>query len=649
MKNLNLILLITLFSLSLSCSKDSGSDTPEPDVTAPQLVISIAGVPDSGGETPVVSKQLQINIDANDAGGVALIEAYINDEKKGEDRSAPFSIVIDVSSYTSKGPSSAKYLDYMLRVVATDASGNSTEKELLFHIDNELPSISEVSLQANTLLNGDTNEVTFNASDNEAITAVEVYLNDEPIAALDQEPYIFNLNTLGIEDGPNLLSIRVEDAAGNTGIHDVTFIADNTGPEISIENLANGDILDIFRNVSANVTDQYAGLESSVLLIDGQSASEYSAGQNVTFSIEPENLTFGTHEWTIRALDSLQNISEITISAEVRRRLITLEIPANYLNPGIPYQYYLFASAMDGTLLSSSPVNTFDTTVILHAPGEIGPDEAFMITFASIGVNPGVANYLNTYTGVTRSQLQAISPDDPGTYTVSRSFPITTNGIDPNYIFQLFGADYNQGSDETGGLILYESQPSSLGGTSGSVYASVFNPSNDYYAFQVVAKPVPSGYIFDFQNFSNQGVGTGSFVTEPALYMNDHASNLMLFGFENLEDYNGNAFHLAHSYGYGANSRTVFNYPVSSFFESYSHLINVGYYHAEGPGLPASAQVIPDWTINPVYDGQTVTVNASGFGHSIGKINIAVRIYIESFKGHKLILGMKMRIEKHFF
>lgn len=622
MKNFRLMALMASFCMVFSCSKDSGAD-PEPDSTAPQLTISIAGFTDSGSVTPVVSKQLLINIDADDAGGVAMVEAYIDDQKKGEDRSAPFSIAIDVSGYTSKGPTSAKYQDYVLRVVATDASGNSSERQVVFNIDNELPSITAVTLQAETLLNGDTNEVSFSATDNEALTAIDVLVNDDILVTLDQEPYAFNLNTLGLDDGPNTLSIRVADAAGNTKAYSVIFIVDNSGPTIDIQNLANGDILDVIRAVTANATDPYAGFESAELLIDGQSSATFSAEQAIAFEIDPESLSFGVHEWTIRAQDSLQNVSEYTLSAEVRRRLITLEIPANYLNPGIPYQYFVFASKLDGTLLSSSQIQTSDANVILLAPVEIGPDEPFMITFASIGLNAGVANYLNTYRGVTRSQLQTVRPDDPGTYMLSRSIPVNANGIDPNYNLQITGADYYQSTDGNGGLILNEFQPSGIGGVSRMVYASIMNPINEEYAFQVVDKPVPSGFSFDFQDFSNQGVSSGNFVTVPASYMNQHASNLSLFGFESADAFDTNAFHLLYSNGFGAFIKTSFNYPIVDYFSSYSHLLNVGNYHEEGPGLPPSSHTIPDWTIDPAYDGQTVAVNATGTGHSIGKISFS--------------------------
>lgn len=127
------LLLIVLFALS-SCSSDSEDPSPEPDTTAPTVSFSIAGA--SGSGPVIVSGQIEITINAQDSNGIAKVEAFIDDQKVGEDTTAPFNIIVDLSGYASKS-SSAKSQNYTLSVIATDTSGNTTSKEQVITIISE--------------------------------------------------------------------------------------------------------------------------------------------------------------------------------------------------------------------------------------------------------------------------------------------------------------------------------------------------------------------------------------------------------------------------------------------------------------------------------------------------------------------------------
>lgn len=139
---LSISYLLTLFFILFSCSSDSEDSTPEPDVVAPEVDFTITGVSGSGGSEPVVvSNQIQINIDAKDSEGIAKVGAFINNQKVGEDTTSPYQIIIDLSGYASKGVTS-KLTDYLLRIDATDTSGNTSSSEQLINIVNETPLIT---------------------------------------------------------------------------------------------------------------------------------------------------------------------------------------------------------------------------------------------------------------------------------------------------------------------------------------------------------------------------------------------------------------------------------------------------------------------------------------------------------------------------
>lgn len=609
-----------IISLFYACSKDS-EPTAEEDSTPPQIAIQLAGYTEINPAVPlVVSNSLVIAIDAQDSGGISVIEAFLDNTKVGEDRTPPFNITVDVSSFESKAASSGKYKDYTLLVTATDASGNQSSIEQIINIDNELPVIEAVSMDADTILAGDSNAVTFDAWDNEALVEVRVLVNGDLLKSFTSPPYLFNLATTTLESGPNSLLIEAEDAASNTTQYTVSFIADNTGPELSFDNLVNGQTVDQQLSISGTASDPYSGLASATLVLGDSTLATYSPSEPIVFEFDTEAIPVGAQNLTLRAIDSLENQSEISIDISIKRRLLTINLPDNYLNSGIPYQYYVFASDMGGSLLGSKQVYTFDTEVVLHANGEIGMEEPFMVTFASIGVNTGVANYLNTYLGLDRSKQLELRPDDPGTYYLDGSVPVSTNGVEPENIFQCRGADYSLSSDESGGLLFDAKQPGGLGGQSSTVYAAIFNQANGYYAFQTLNKPIPAGYVFDFADFSTQQVSQGSFSTDPATYITDNSSNLQLYGFTDQEAYESNVFHEIHSYGYGRFLLSEFNYPIVSYFGQYTHRINIGSYHTEGPGIPANSYSIPAWTIDPVFDGQNISLNTTGNGHAVGKL-----------------------------
>ncbi|WP_416174008.1 Ig-like domain-containing protein [Arenibacter palladensis] len=50
----------------------------------------------------MVGSLIVVNVEAKDNGGIAKIEAFINNEKAGEDTNSPYRIRIDLTSFYSK-------------------------------------------------------------------------------------------------------------------------------------------------------------------------------------------------------------------------------------------------------------------------------------------------------------------------------------------------------------------------------------------------------------------------------------------------------------------------------------------------------------------------------------------------------------------
>src|SRR5690606_24238814 len=172
-----LIIPSLLFStLFFSCSSDNKDINPlDSDTTPPSLEISFTGIPNvDEGTVIVVSHQLEIKIKAEDANGIAKIDAFIDGQKVGEDTTAPFEITVDLSKFSSK-TAKGNFQDYTLKVTATDKAGNVSTKEQVINVDNEIPVISDVSVDKDMVLHGSTNPIAFNVTDNEEIAKVYVY------------------------------------------------------------------------------------------------------------------------------------------------------------------------------------------------------------------------------------------------------------------------------------------------------------------------------------------------------------------------------------------------------------------------------------------------------------------------------------------
>src|SRR5690606_19226801 len=185
-------------------------------------------------QPPVIGNTIEIEIDAKDAKGISKVEAFLDDSKVGEDKEAPFKITIDLTQYSKKLTGkvtaiSKTQTQYTLKVSATDLAGNVASVEQDIIVDNEMPTITQVSLENNSAIGGGENLVTFTAQDNKEIMSVEVKVNDVALAtALENNTYTFNIDSALLEDGPNTLTITVTDQANNTATYNAPFMADNT-------------------------------------------------------------------------------------------------------------------------------------------------------------------------------------------------------------------------------------------------------------------------------------------------------------------------------------------------------------------------------------------------------------------------------------
>ena len=618
--------LFSLVLLLLSCSSDSGDPAPEPepDVIAPTVTVQIAGsTNNSTGEPSVFSNQITIDISAQDAGGVAKVEAFINDQKVGEDNSAPFQLTIDLSNYSSKIPSTGKFQDYILKIVATDTSGNEGVSEQIIHIDNELPSISEVSLSDRQVIGGDTNTFTFTASDNEGLSIVKIYINNELASEISNDLYEFNINTLDLSDGENILKIEATDLAENTTSHEVTFISDNTGPLIVPNTVEEGQILDEEFLMSITLSDTYSNvtmfdvtLGEQNLLTSGVDFPSGTDGQ-VDFDMNPENYSTGEQILKIIAFDSLGNTSVMEIPVQILRLLVTITIPEGFLSPNIPSNHFAFASEMNGEPIDVEEIFFETREVKLYAQGEFDTTQSFVLTYASVVGPNRNTSYLYSIMNLTRENPGALELEVPKRFSFNGGIPYPINGFASTSQLYCFGKDFSFSSSESGDTLLGTSSPQNHPTGTEQIYIYSYNSLNNDYRYQFVPKPIPNGFEINYEDFTNDALTDQSI--DLSTFSNDGRSSLAIFGYNNDMEYQNDFQSQIWRSGYGYQI-SQFPYRLNSNFYGYSHDFIRGNYRSFGVGLPPSQPVAPNWTIDYTYNNNQIALNLTGNDHTTGRI-----------------------------
>ncbi|QLG44140.1 Ig-like domain-containing protein [Costertonia aggregata] len=617
------LFLIALLYIFNSCS--NSSDNPEePDVIAPTVSISIAGFPNNTTSGPiVVSNRIEINVDAKDAGGIAKIEAFIDEQKVGEDTTAPYQIIIDVSSFDSKVVSTDKFKDFILKVSATDMAGNVTSTQQTINIDNEMPSIMGVSLQEGTTINGDTNPVVFEVMDNEVLSSVKTFLNGELLSEVTDGNFVANINTLNLDDGDNIFKIEAMDSADNLSVFEVNFISDNTGPEISLENLEDGQILDELISLNPQVTDEFSEIASLEVKLRGEQIQFFEDLGNTNFEFNPETYPVGDSMFTFIAIDELGNETSFNINNSILRLLIKVSIPEGFLSSSWT-SFWVFASEMDGTPIVTKSVALQDDLIRLHAPTEFDFDKKFMLTFlADDNSFSDSFNRITNIQGITRDNLSEINFNLPRRRSVLTTATIPVTGFVNEEYIAGHGIDYTfshfnfeqSGNFETISL-------NDTNNSSSNYYLYSNNLENFPYAHYRLSEPLIDGQTIDLNDFiTDADIASSSFnVSGVSSVVNNQ---LQILGFETSNDSQNDIFHEIYRGSPELIFGGVYEFHYNTNFDSYSHQLVLDTYLTNRKGLPASNYSIPNWSLDYQQSGNDITISKSGGDHSLGRIRLS--------------------------
>ncbi len=195
-------------------------------------------------------------------------------------------------------------------------------------VDQIAPSVSITSPEEDSS-HDSTIQVQVSASDNKAVTKVELYLEGNLIASDSNSPYEFNVDTSMYSQQQVVLNAIAFDAANNqasSGMHwlNIENLApepepepepspvDTQAPTIQIKNLVDGSTISSNQNIVVNAADN-VGVVKTELYIDGQLKVRVTTA-SLNYSWNVKKASSGEHQILAKAFDSAGNSKQQLIT-----------------------------------------------------------------------------------------------------------------------------------------------------------------------------------------------------------------------------------------------------------------------------------------------------------------------------------------------
>jgi hypothetical protein len=196
-----------------------------PDTENPAAAISS---PASGAN---VSGIVEVDVAATDNVAVTGVDLLVDDTVVASDGEEPFQFFVDSRTLSNGGHS--------LKARAFDAAGNTaTSATVAITVtnaapDTQVPTASISSPADGSTVNDDTT-VNVDASDNVAVTRVELWADGSLSSTDNTAPFGFTIGSLNLSTGTHTLQAKAYDAAGNTGSSSVIGVTvDRSTPPVS--------------------------------------------------------------------------------------------------------------------------------------------------------------------------------------------------------------------------------------------------------------------------------------------------------------------------------------------------------------------------------------------------------------------------------
>jgi len=278
------------------------------DTTNPTAAIT---APTSGAS---VSGSNTVTVNAADNVAVSKVEFLVNGVVEGTSTTAPYSFAWNTTTVPNGSVT--------LSAKAYDVAGNVDQSGVSVSVNNLLPdtippTVSVLRPSAGSTPKG-TVQVDVGATDNVAVTKVELYVDGVIYAIYGSAPFSMSWNTAAYANGTHILKAKAYDAKGNAGVSvdvSVSIANDTIAPTVSFTAPAASSMVGGKVAVTANATDNFGVTEVEFYLNGTLKATSTAAPYG--FSLDTSALANGTYSLSAKAYDASGNVGQSQISITV--------------------------------------------------------------------------------------------------------------------------------------------------------------------------------------------------------------------------------------------------------------------------------------------------------------------------------------------
>jgi len=197
---------LIIMVLFLSCEGPLFEIPPEPDTTAPLVVIT------NPADNATLSDSVLVTIYASDNDEVKLVQLFINDSLVLDSMEAPYEYKWNTIEYTEDEFHNirARAVDY-----ANNDNQTSPVRVMVDNNDNIKPTGSLLYPFSGQVLNGSISIIA-EADDNDSLKSVVFYINGDSVGVKTTAPFIYDWDTrLEFDDYYYVINVQVNDASNN--------------------------------------------------------------------------------------------------------------------------------------------------------------------------------------------------------------------------------------------------------------------------------------------------------------------------------------------------------------------------------------------------------------------------------------------------
>ncbi|WP_422351581.1 hypothetical protein [Flagellimonas sp.] len=395
---------------------------------------------------------------------------------------------------------------------------------------------------------------------------------------------------------------------------------------VNITSISNKDIIAEPTKITANIEGGDIQGSTIEVFLDENSIHVAESKASIALDFDPEDYETGPHVLKITVTGKNGETETTERNFEVHRKLVTINLPENTVSQYI-INAVVFASKMDGSLLSAQRFTNEDRVLVVTSPEEFGMDEEFMLSFAL--TDNGSATSMSTHANFTRNNPGTINLTQPhrGEDVDVKTYPISgfsehnriwsNNVTDPSKSGYRLDLDTNEG---TFTVHLIEDPNFDVGDPEIIYMYGYGDTGNRQYL--TLHPPLASDFVLDKADFVTDGLEQRNMTLNSSNGFENNSFFMNVYGYWKEKDFEINNFHLMENKSSSVYPGTQIDYTLNTNFYDYRYWMTFSNYYAAGTGALKDSYTIPENTLDFTYANNVVDFEVTGTDHIIGRIRM---------------------------